>query len=246
MTSLRFAFAAFALCGASALSLAPAQAQAQEQAAQQVAPVYFDLFQAMEESVDQEVATDIAMDAVAREFAATPAFAEFERRSPGFINEVVTGMRPIVDEHSDYVREVYAPRMAALFAEHLTEEEAAIAARFYRSDAGKRLMSRASRNLTFDSVLSDLDSSEGATEEQVTRDMNSSVGSTMAEMPREELEELGRIFMEEPALMKIGGMQGDILALRTQMENEPMPPALEKRIQNMMEDVFKRRFPDGL
>lgn len=237
---LRLVLAGFAISVA-----APAAtlfAQTSEQAS---APEYADLYEAMQQSVDEDVVMEGALSAMRREFSVDPAFSVMEAVSPGFIDEVTEGMRPILTAHSKRLQEVYAPRMVAVFAQHLTPEEASIAADFYRSDIGRRLMKTASSNYTLDATMSDLSADRDVTQAEVNQDLDSAVAATMNQLSPEDMAEIGRTFLANPALLKMNAVQGDIRALRLAMENEPLTPQAEREIDTMISTIFARRFPNG-
>ncbi len=236
---LRLAMAAFAM-GAVAPAL-PLAAQETEDAA--LAPEYFDLHAAMEEAVDEAAAMDASLDVMRRAFEADPNFIVLEQQSPGLIDEVVAGMRPILEGHSKRVNDLYRPRMAAIFARHLTPEEAAIAAEFYRSDIGRRLMKAASGNYSPESAVEGIQNEGTVTQEGVNRDIDNAIAATMRDLSPEDQAELGRTFLQNPALMKLQVVQNDVRAVRLQMENEPLLPEDEQAIEAMMTEIFQRRFP---
>lgn len=209
---------------------------------QDAAPEHYDLYAAMEEGVDQSLVTDNALAAMRRELAADANISLLETQSPGLIADLAESVRPMFKDHTVRVRDMYLPRMTALFARHLTPSEAQEAANFYRSEVGRRMLKLLSSNFTVDAVVSDFDEDAGISREDVNRDLNSTVASAVGEMTPEDLAEIERVVAASPGLLKLNGMQGEIRSLRTKMENEPLLPETEQQMQSAMEAVFAQRF----
>jgi len=204
---------------------------------------YADLYAAMEESVDQRMTADAALAALAREFAVAPEFAAAEAESPGLIDEVIAGLRPIFMAQSERVRLLYRPSTLALFARHLTPEEATSIAAFYRSDLGRKLMGGMVRNYSPEETLSNLDTEAPVTREQVEADMKKATNAAVAAMTQDDLIALGKLAQARPELFKLSLIGAGVQELRVQMENEPLTAEEDAAVAAMIEDVFNRRFP---
>lgn len=222
--------------------LAPA-APALAQAGDASDPAYADLYAAMEGSIDQSLMIDKALMVLAREFASSPEFKATEAASPGLIDEIITGLRPIFIAQSERVRRLYRPSNLALLARELKPEEAVSVADFYRSDLGRRLMGRMAENYSPDATLSNLEAESPVTAEQVQTDIGNATRATISTMSQDDLEALGKLAMAKPELLKLSLIGNGVQQLRAQMENEPLTAEEEAAIVAVIDDVFIRRFP---
>ena len=62
-------------------------------------------------------------------------------------------------------------------------------------------------------------------------------------MDKSDIEAIGREALANPALKKLQRISPQINRLRTQMENEPLSPADDAEIVQVVEAVFAKRFP---
>lgn len=209
---------------------------------QEASAAHYDLIDAIEEGVDQNLALENGLAAMRRTLAQDPTISALEKESPGLIEEVSESMRPIFVAHSKRVREHYAPQMAALFARYFTDEEAQQLSAFYRSDLGRRLLKLVSRNYTVDAVFEDYETTAEITRDQLDRDMDSTVATTLGTMAQEDVAALEREITTNPALVKMGIVNFELRGLKLRMENEPLTPEAESEMEQAMLDVFARRF----
>jgi hypothetical protein len=150
-------------------------------AAQQSDAAYQDLFNAIDEGVDHEVALDSTMKVVRREYAAIPVIAQVDQMSPGLIDEIVKEMRPIFRDYQARVRDT------------------------------------------------------------VASDIGNATQATISELSQDDLVAMGRLAMEKPALLKLGQINPQMIALRAQMEQEQPTPDEAAQIEAVIQAVFKRR-----
>lgn len=192
-------------------------------------PAFGDVIDAMTEAVDQEIALDAMSASIAREYAKVPEIAALEAAKPGLIDATVQAMRPILLTVPARVQREYRPRMQAVFARKLSPAEAVDIAAFYRSPVGRKLMGGASRSMTMENSLSSVGDfvAEGkdpadmvVSRSQVEKDITSAARSGVGALTGDELIQMGRLLQEKPALLKLNAILGDIISLRTQMENE--------------------------
>lgn len=231
--------------GAFALSPLALVAVPVPSAAQQSDAAYQDLFNAIDEGVDHEVALDSTMKVVRREYAAIPVIAQVDQMSPGLIDEIVKEMRPIFRDYQARVRDKYRPQMVGLFARNLTTSEAQDIAAFYRSELGRRILGGVSRNYSPDATLENVQELEGQSEDEVRDNVASDIGNatqaTISELSQDDLVAMGRLAMEKPALLKLGQINPQMIALRAQMEQEQPTPDEAAQIEAVIQAVFKRR-----
>ncbi|WP_086607205.1 DUF2059 domain-containing protein [Erythrobacter donghaensis] len=206
-------------------------------------PAYSDLIIAIEGAVDKEVVLGNAMAVVGQQLRADPNVGAAEAVSPGLVDEILAGMRPVIDRHNDRVTKDYRPRMMAVMADYLTPEEASGVAAFYRSDLGRKLMSGVISNYNMESVIAAGMKEQQVTEAQVRGDITEAVTKGMAQMDKSDIEAIGREALANPALLKLQRISPQINRLRTQMENEPLSPADDAEIVAVVEAVFAKRFP---
>lgn len=206
-------------------------------------PAYADLILAIESAVDKEAVLGNAMAVVGQQLRADPNVGAAEAVSPGLVDEILAGMRPVIDRHNDRVTKDYRPRMMAVMADYLTPEEATDVAGFYRSDLGRKLMSGVISNYNMEGVIAAGMKEQQVTEAQVRGDITEAVTKGMAQMDKNDIEAIGRQALASPALMKLQRIAPEINRLRTQMENEPLSPADDAEIVQVVEAVFAKRFP---
>ena len=89
-------------------------------------PAYADLILAIEAAVDKEAVLGNAMAVVGQQLRADPNVGAAEAVSSGLVDEILAGMRPVIDRHNDRVTKDYRPRMMAVMADYLTPEEATV------------------------------------------------------------------------------------------------------------------------
>lgn len=207
-------------------------------------PAYADVIAAIESTVDMNALIANAMGAVKRQMLADPNLAIAEQMSPGLVDEILAGMRPVIDRHNTRVTAAYRPRMAALTADYLTPEEAVTVAAFYRSDVGRKLMGGVASGLDFDRTIAGAMQDQQVSEADVQADIMSAVGKGMQSLDASDMATMGKMAQESPALLKLTLIAGPMQRLRTQMENEPLLPEDDAEILKVVEAVFAKRFPD--
>lgn len=192
-------------------------------------PAYSDLIDAISEAVDPDAAIAAMSATIAREYAEVPQIAALDQAKPGLIDAVVQAMIPVLKTYTARVQQDYRPRMRALFASRLTPAEAVEIATFYRSPTGRKMMSGVSANMSMDNTLADISDHVSAGKDptainvkdaQVEKDLFGATQSAMKGLSQDDLIAMGRMALEKPALLKLNGMIGDMIALRTRMENE--------------------------
>jgi hypothetical protein len=242
-----------ALSGAPATAQAPLPAsgvQAQPLADPQPDhPAYAGLIDAMNDAVDQEAAVDAMSVTIAREYAKVPQIAAMEQARPGLIDAIVRGMRPTLINYGTRVQADYRPRMRALLARYLTPAEAEDLIALYRSPIGLKLLGQASRSMTMDSTMSGIAEDIAAGKDpadvtvnrgQVASDIDKASRAAVGALSQDELMALGKLAMEKPAVMKLGAIRDEMLALRTQMENEQPTPAETTAIEQAVIGAMER------
>lgn len=206
-------------------------------------PAYADLIDAIDGTVDKSVLINNGIAAIKRQMQANAALAGAEAASPGLLDEILNGMRPVLDSQNQRVTALYRPKMIGAMASYLTPEEAASVAAFYRSDLGRRLMGSVVANFNMDQTLATAVAEKPVTESDVQTDINSAVTQGLQTMDSKDLAEMGRQALTNPALLKLRRVNPQIQRLRAQMENEPLTAEEDAEIARVIEGVFSRRFP---
>jgi hypothetical protein len=206
-------------------------------------PAYLDLIAAIESTVDMNAVITNALGAVKRQFQADPNLGAADKASPGLIDEIIAGMRPVIDKHNTRVSAAYRPRMAALTANYLTPEEATSVAAFYRSDVGRKLMGGVIANYDMDQSIATAMQNKEVSQADVQADILTAVGKGMQSMDPKDMATMAKMTLENPALMKLGLIGQPMQQLRAQMENEPLLPEDDAAILAVVEAVFAKRFP---
>lgn len=135
--------------------------------------------------------------------------------------------------------------MVGLFARNLTASEAQDIAAFYRSELGRRILGGVSRNYSPDATLENVQELEGQSEDEVRDNVASDIGNatqaTISELSQDDLVAMGKLAMEKPALLKLGQINPQMIALRAQMEQEQPTPDEAAQIEAVIQAVFERR-----
>ncbi len=206
-------------------------------------PAYADLIDAIDSTVNRDVLLNNGLEAVKREMLANADLAAAEGVSPGLIDEILAGMRPVLNSQNLRVTALYRPKMIGAMASYLTPEEALKVAGFYRSDIGRRLMGNVVANFDMEQTLSSAVAEKDITEADVRADINSAVSQGISQMDPSDLAEMGRQALANPALLKLQNVNPQIQRLRAQMENEPLTAEEDAEIARVVEATFTKRFP---
>lgn len=206
-----------------------------------VTDAHEDLYSAMEEGVDQGLMKEQVLGTVITAFKQEiPEIALIEDAQPGFIEKLRTDLRPIMSDYSDRVKLEYRPKMVAALRAMLTPDEAREVAAFYRSPLGKKLLAGASQNYDLDDTASkalrnpDADIQSETLETDFRRmGVQAYLGLTPAER-----KQMGTVPAQYPALMKFVADQSGIMAIRVQMENEPLNSDEDARLEKMIKAAF--------
>lgn len=218
------------------LALAPAAGLPAHAQAADAAPVAFDpyedIYAAIQESAQTERQLDQLSATMARQIAsADTSLAIAETRYPGLSQAMVTSFRPVLSSYSARVREVYRPRMVAVFRSRLNDSEARDVAAFYRSPMGRRLLGGVVDNYdakaTITSALKDRDVDSAA----VRADSDAAVRGALAQFSQADFAALGELAQRQPGLLKLGAIGTELGPIRAEMENAPMTPAEEKALE---------------
>lgn len=204
--------------------------------------VYQDLFSAMIEATDREAELNNAMEAVRAQFEALPDFQSLEQISPGYIDDVITAMRPIMQKivarsEADVQREY-----VKVFREEFTAQEAQELAAFWRNPLFKRMMLNASRNFVPEAMMADIETKDRIESEDLERDVQNAAEAAVSEMSLEELQALMSNARESEAWQKFVQVQPQILELRLKIENRPLTPDEELEMAQAMESVAEKHF----
>ena len=206
-------------------------------------PAYADLIDSIDSTVDRNRLIANGLASIKRQMEANEALAAAETASPGILDEILVSMRPVLESQNQRVTVLYRPRMIAAMADHLTPDEAASVAGFYRSDIGRKLMGSVVANFNMDQTMATAMSEKPITETEVRADISSAVTQGLQQMDGADLAEMGRQAMTNPALLKLQRVNPQIQRLRAQMENEALTPEEDAMIGQLIESIFMRRFP---
>ncbi len=217
-----------ALC---ALMVAAPAVNAQTGPAAAAADAYEQLYGSLEEGVDQGVVIDNMLAMLTDQLASDPDVAFLERTRPGSLAAMRAATRPIFLEYSERVRLLYRPRMIDVLRGGLTAEEAASAAEFYRTPIGRKLIEAMVASYrpakVFDAALAE----ETVSSQDVESDIRGSAGLALASLTDDDFAELAREIGARPALAKLSSLLPDLARLRAVMEEEPLTPDEERRLE---------------
>ena len=201
---------------------------------------YESLYDAILSAMEIDTLAEGTAAGIRTEYATIPAFIAIEKKHPGFIDEYVGAMRPALAQNSASLRERYRPRYIELFRSELTPGEAADIAQFYRTPVARKIVTHTVDNYRPTQTLKGIMDKPGASETEVGADISTASRKTVGSMTSDELVELGQMAREKPALLKLGRLSRQMTALRTEMENEPMDPAVEADMVAALIEVMRK------
>ena len=186
---------------------------------------YARLYDAIDAAMDQQASVDSMLNSVAGQMVRNdPGLRDLEKDNPGVVAALMNELRPIIYAYSERVRLLYRPRMLALVADVMTEEEADSVAGFYSSDAGRRLMNLASQNTTAAAVANDYLEGQPPSAESVSQDLEATSRAAVAALTPEERMELTRLAMATPGFFKMSIISRRVAPIRAEMEATPPTP----------------------
>jgi hypothetical protein len=137
---------------------------------------------------------------------------------PGLLEERAEDLRILARRQSDRVKALYHPQMLAVYASHLTPEEAASLAEFYRTDSARRLMSRTINKIGgAEDILFARPNGQPLLQEQVRADIGKVARNVAAKLDGDDLAEMTRQVRARPALRKLKAMRPQLEAIRAAM-----------------------------
>lgn len=218
--------------GAAHAQPAPAQST---QATTQI-DAYADLYNSINEGVDNERVIDQISATIAQQLAtADPALVEMEAAFPGYAAALTRAIRPAFARYSNRVREEYRPKMIAAFVEVMTPGEARDAAELYRSPLGRKMLGGVVANYDAKATVASGLKDDDIGGEAIAADQRATVRKTIAQFTQEELAELDLFARTRPGLRKLGLIGAKTTALRVAMENEPMTGSEEQELNQSIE-----------
>lgn len=227
------------IIGASLLTPVPALAQEVPQPAEAPSQTpYQQLYSVFEAGVNNAAINDGMVEAMKGMFAKDPVMSAMNELNPGLIDAVAESTRPVLGEYSERVRIAYRPRMVAILESELTTAETAEIIDFYTSPIGQKVMGLVSNNYRPDAVLDTVTSNRQTTSQDVEKDLMNSTTAAIGEMSPAELSEFMTEMMARPAMMKLNNVMPKITALRAKMEEEPLTPDEDARLQAAVTEVM--------
>lgn len=214
---------------------------------QAAANPYADLYDAMQGGIDNEQILDNMIQSITGELVRqVPEFELLEAEKPGLLVAIGASIRPHLADYSSRVKADYHPRMVKLFQDGLTPEEAGQLTDFYRSDMGRKLLAGVSTSYTGAQTLRGaMNNPEGEIPaENISNDIKSASIKAYLGLSLDERKALEKLAAETPAFTKLNTLQPRINALRHEMENAPMLPEEEVRLQSSMEAALQKHLGD--
>ena len=240
-----FALAAsLALAGGSALIASPAVAQDEAKASVGVeANVYADLVTVMFAAADREAELNNGMEVLRRQFAADPDFAQLERESPGYIDDIIEAMRPIMRDIADSSEALMREEFVRIFGDSLTQDEAIELTALFRDPIFQQLMRRMSQNFSPEAMLGDLESKAPIERDQLSEDVTRAAAAAVGEFDTQELIEMNQRILGSQAWQRFVEIQPQMVDMRLKYENAPLTPAEDRALGEAFERVDRKHFP---
>lgn len=228
------------------LALAPFSTAAAQDAApavaapaQQVSP-HLDLVLAIQEGVDVDVTIENQLAAVRSMWGKDPNMVAAEATYPGLFDAMIDAARPVIMRQNMEIQEEFRPRFAAALAEKLSDSEARIIAGFYRSPIGRKLMTSMSANMDSRASIEGFAKTGEIDMGDFQSDVDSSSAKTVNGLSESDLMELGRLYTEQPALMKLTTLQPAMVPVRAAMEKAGATPERQQEISAVIETAAQK------
>ncbi|MCB5426085.1 DUF2059 domain-containing protein [Altererythrobacter sp. CC-YST694] len=225
------------------LHAAEAPAPLPEAAAQRItADPHGDLYDAMQGGIDNERVLDNLIESIIAEmFRLVPELELLEAEKPGLMAGMAAAFRPVLADYSARVKETYRPRMIALFKEELSAEDAEQLSAFYRSDLGRKLLTGLSNNYTGARTMRSAIENPKADipAETITNDVKSATFKAYLGLSVADRKAVDALATDIPAFGKLNKLQPQINALRHEMENSPMLPEEDARLQSSIDAALQ-------
>ncbi|GAA0272590.1 hypothetical protein GCM10009127_11230 [Alteraurantiacibacter aestuarii] len=236
-----------ALASMATLTLSPLTAQAQDTSAQAGAAVdvHGDLYDAMNEGIDDEMVLNSLVRQVAEQISqSSPQLATMEAQNPGLVLELIQALRPVMRDFRDRGQRKYEPQFVDILRDLFSDQEAVQLAGFYRSDLGRRLLISVSANVqaeqAIDQALAETDITADALDAGDRITVNRSVGAFMAGLSDEEMEEMASLAVRMPSISRMPEFQQRSLPVRVAMENEPLSAEETRLIEQAVISAFEK------
>lgn len=234
--------ARFAVPAAAALSFTCSPLAAEDvpapQAEELQADPYTDIYLALEESADQEQMLDNMISATLAEIVRNEPLLELmEAEKPGLLDGLSNTIRPILREHVAAIDIHLKPRMADIFRNTLSVDEAIQIASFYRSDLVRKLMVGTFANFTGERTIRGvLENSDDSTlKSSFEADSQSAGIKGYIGLTPEERKQVDDLAAASPAIEKFIALKPDLTAVRLEAETMPLAPELEARLVEEMQ-----------
>ncbi len=201
---------------------------------------------AMESGVDVEQQLSGVIDTMAEQLVtASPELTELESRVPGLSRAAAEAMRPIFRRYSARVRELYRPRLIAVFAEIFTPAEAVDVAEFYASPIGRKLTGGVSEAFDGDEMVAAAIKGGDIPDTAIISDTRRAARRAVARLSQEELAALGELAQARLALRKLSALSARLRPLQIEMQNAPMLPDEEKSLERAITTAMDKHVARG-
>lgn len=228
------------------LALAPFSAAAAQDAAPPVAApaqqvsAHLDLVLAIQEGVDVDLTIENQLAVVRSMWGQDPNMVAAEATYPGLFDAMIAAARPVIMRQNLEVQKEFQPRFAAALAEKLSDAEARTIADFYRSPMGRKLMAAMSANMDSRASIEGFVETGEVDMGDFKSDVDSSTAKTLSGLSQSDMEELGRLYMEEPALLKLTTLQPAMVPVRAEMEKAGATPERQQEIYSVIETAAQK------
>ncbi|MEP3421542.1 MAG: hypothetical protein ABJN35_07405 [Erythrobacter sp.] len=234
------ALAGMVMVPGAALIAAPLAAQS----AEQTPDTYDNLVEVLRSEVDQTAATDRALEIMRGEYAVHPTISSFESQSPGFIDDIIDALRPLIRAHDERGNAILEGEMAALFRAELTPQEADEIAVLYSTSVINRLLQNVSRNFDPENVMGALLSDAPVSETDVRADSHTASAQAYYQLSQEERATVDSMLAQSPAWPKFVTLLPQVNAIQTRVQNTPRTEEQAAALKAVVQDVFKEHFVD--
>ncbi|MBX7458186.1 hypothetical protein K3152_08000 [Qipengyuania sp. 1NDH17] len=202
-----------------------------------------DSYEALVESMIPPGGLEAAQANTLREIRAAyqqdPDFADLEQSCPGTIGVVMDTMTPILKEYDIIELRLRREAMLEILKVELSPDQARLAADFYSSPLGRKLMGAVAANHSLSNTLQSVMASEDETplidSETVSKDNREAAIKAVSELSPEEIQTIRSQIGEEEWYFALMATRPKMLEAAMAIANSDFAPHLDKRLDEEVE-----------
>jgi hypothetical protein len=204
------------------------------------------IYTALNTGVDKNRMMDGVLAQLAQQLATVnPDAIALAARYPGIFTDAATAARPVLASRSARLLDAYRPRTIAVCREVFLPAEANEVAAFYRSPLGHRILSLVSANYDAKVTIARGLKNGNETPAIVDADLSSMSRQALSTLSQNDVAEIDRLAQTRPAFRKLPVFRERVVALRVEMENEPMTAEEDAELNRTVTNALRARIESG-